>query len=90
MLPLPAMCGICSARLPSCLSSALPPNLQVCSLAGGLLNVLRVPERWLQPADPAKPAPLDYALNSHQVGAGWVDATVQRCRAGICCCCHQG
>jgi hypothetical protein len=52
--------------------------------------VLRVPERWLQPADPAKPAPLDYALNSHQVGAGWVDATVQRCRAGICCCCHQG
>jgi hypothetical protein len=41
--------------------------LQVCSLAGGLLNVLRVPERWLQPADPGKAAPLDYLLNSHQL-----------------------
>ena len=47
---------------------ALPPCLQACSLVGGTINVLRVPERWLQPADPLKAAPLDYFFNSHQVG----------------------
>lgn len=41
--------------------------MEVASLTGGLLNVLRIPERWLQPADPLKPAPLDYLLNSHQL-----------------------
>ena len=41
--------------------------MEACSLAGGLLNVARVPERWLQPSDPSQPAPLDYWLNSHQV-----------------------
>lgn len=40
---------------------------QVCSLVGGLLNVLRIPERWLQPKDPGCAAPLDYLLNSHQI-----------------------
>lgn len=45
------------------------PPLQVFSLAGGALNVLRIPERWLQPEDPKQPAPLDLFCNSHQVGA---------------------
>lgn len=45
----------------------LLPAVQALSLAGGLLNVLRIPERWLQPADPGKAAPLDHLLNSHQV-----------------------
>lgn len=34
---------------------------------GGALNALRIPERWLQPADPAVPGPLDLWLNSHQL-----------------------
>lgn len=42
-------------------------RLQAYSLVGGAINALHVPERWLQPADPAKPAPLDYWLNSHQI-----------------------
>ncbi|KAL4451534.1 hypothetical protein ABPG75_007196 [Micractinium tetrahymenae] len=41
--------------------------MEAFSLAGGLLNVLRIPERWLQPADPGKAAPLDFMLNSHQL-----------------------
>lgn len=41
--------------------------MEACSLAGGLVNVLRIPERWLQPADPGKAAPLDHLLNSHQI-----------------------
>ncbi|EFN56054.1 hypothetical protein CHLNCDRAFT_52154 [Chlorella variabilis] len=41
--------------------------MEVCSLAGGLLNVLRIPERWLQPEDPTTAAPLDFFLNSHQI-----------------------
>ena len=69
------------ARLPA---SPLLPPLQVCSLVGGLLNVLRLPERWLQPADPSKPAPLDYVLNSHQVGAVLVDPIVQPLQGGSC------
>ena len=64
--------------------------MQVCSLAGGLLNVLRLPERWLQPTDPAKPAPLDYALNSHQVGTPVMAGFMQPPQGGISCCRHQG
>ena len=64
--------------------------MQVCSLAGGLLNVLRLPERWLQPTDPAKPAPLDYALNSHQVGTPVMAGFMQPLQGGISCCRHQG
>ncbi|PSC76465.1 progestin and adipoQ receptor family member 4 [Micractinium conductrix] len=41
--------------------------MEACSLVGGTINVLRVPERWLQPADPLKAAPLDYFFNSHQI-----------------------
>ncbi len=41
--------------------------LQVYSLLGGAINMLRVPERWFQPDDPAKPGPLDYWFNSHQI-----------------------
>lgn len=41
--------------------------MELFSLAGGALNVLRLPERWLQPEDPKQPAPLDLFLNSHQI-----------------------
>ena len=37
------------------------------SLLGGVINSARVPERWLQPRDPAKPGPLDLWCNSHQL-----------------------
>lgn len=48
------------------------------SLAGGVINAARWPERWLQPADAAAPAPLDLVANSHQImhvmvaGALWL------------------
>ncbi len=53
------------------LSCCLPcfSLVQAFSLTGGLINVLRIPERWLQPAEPGKAAPLDHLLNSHQVSA---------------------
>jgi hypothetical protein len=41
--------------------------MEVFSLAGGALNVLRLPERWLQPDDPKQPAPLDLFFSSHQI-----------------------
>ena len=48
------------------------------SLAGGVINAARLPERWLQPADRRAPAPLDLVANSHQImhvmvaGALWL------------------
>jgi hypothetical protein len=47
-------------RMPRCM-------VQACSLAGGAVNALRVPERWLQPRRAGAPAPLDCVLNSHQI-----------------------
>ncbi|KAL4428814.1 hypothetical protein ABPG77_005252 [Micractinium sp. CCAP 211/92] len=41
--------------------------MEAFSLTGGLINVLRIPERWLQPVEPGKAAPLDHLLNSHQL-----------------------
>ena len=57
--------------------------LELFTLAGGLVNVARVPERWLQPADPAHPAPLDLWLNSHQVRPAWCLAA-PLLRPGMC------
>lgn len=42
--------------------------LQVCTVAGASVNVLRIPERWVQPRSKHRTAaPLDYWLNSHQL-----------------------
>jgi predicted membrane channel-forming protein YqfA (hemolysin III family) len=41
--------------------------MELYSLAGGAINVLRIPERWFQPANGEHPAPLDYVGNSHQL-----------------------
>ena len=43
-----------------------PEPVQVLSLVGGTVNVLRWPERQFQPA-PGRPGRFDYWLNSHQV-----------------------
>ncbi|KAI3437658.1 hypothetical protein D9Q98_000108 [Chlorella vulgaris] len=71
------MLGLLALRLTAFATRAVlePPSvalqhyavMEVCSLVGGLLNVLRIPERWLQPKDPGCAAPLDYLLNSHQI-----------------------
>ncbi|KAK9807384.1 hypothetical protein WJX73_010328 [Symbiochloris irregularis] len=42
--------------------------MEACTVTGATLNVLRVPERWLQPqVKPRTPGLLDYWLNSHQL-----------------------
>ncbi len=46
--------------------SHCPEPVQVLSLVGGTVNVLRWPERQFQPA-PGRPGRFDYWLNSHQV-----------------------
>lgn len=58
--------------------------MEGCSLVGGLLNVARVPERWLQPSDPEQPAPLDYWLNSHQVSCRVGVRVVWRMEGTVC------
>ena len=74
------------AALSAAPSSALRHYLamEACSLLGGLINVLRVPERWLQPTARDQPAPLDYFGNSHQlmwVGPCWCQQCVWASRA---------
>lgn len=44
-----------------------PPPPQLYLLAGGLLNALRIPEKYFQPADPAAPGRMDLWLNGHQL-----------------------
>eukprot|EP00887_Chlorella_sp_A99_P007828 scaffold20.g7828.t1 len=57
------------ARLSAGPSPALAHYLamEAYSLAGGLVNAVRLPERWFQPRGEGEPAPLDLWLNSHQI-----------------------
>ena len=82
LLRTPTLARARLACLPAC-----PP--QVCSLAGGLLNVLRIPERWLQPEDPTTAAPLDFFLNSHQVPR-WQPPPWKHSSASSAACCAAG
>ena len=49
-------------------SRSSQPPVQVCSVLGATLNVLRLPERWLHAPDrPRQAGLLDYWGNSHQL-----------------------
>jgi len=57
---------------PSGRQMLMPDHVQVTAVAGALVNVARVPEKWLfaktGPADRCrKPGKYDYWLNSHQL-----------------------